>query len=207
MKTGIIFDMDGTLWDSAKQVADAWSTITIERLGRRVTQEDMYRTMGMPMDELAEAIFPDHELSELLPIMEESGIVENDYLREHGACIYPDVVPVIKQLSQQYPLYIVSNCQAGYIEAFLEYYDLGAYFKDFTCFGENGKYKGDNIALIIERNSLDRGIYIWDIQADYDAAIAGGAEFIHAAYGFGSVSASVPKLHAFKDLPVVLQNF
>ena len=207
MKTGIIFDMDGTLWDSAKQVADAWSTITIERLGRRVTQEDMYRTMGMPMDELAKAIFPDHELSELLPIMEESGIVENDYLREHGASIYPDVVPVIKQLSQQYPLYIVSNCQAGYIEAFLEYYDLGAYFKDFTCFGENGKYKGDNIALIIERNSLDRGIYIGDIQADYDAAIAGGAEFIHAAYGFGSVSASVPKLHAFKDLPVVLQNF
>ena len=61
MKTGIIFDMDGTLWDSAKQVADAWSTITIERLGRRVTQEDMYRTMGMPMDELAKAIFPDHE--------------------------------------------------------------------------------------------------------------------------------------------------
>ena len=79
MTNTIIFDMDGTLWDSAKQVADAWSTITIERLGRRVTQEDMYRTMGMPMDELAKAIFPDHELSELLPIMEESGIVENDY--------------------------------------------------------------------------------------------------------------------------------
>lgn len=206
MKTGIIFDMDGTLWDSAKQVADAWSTITVKKLGRRVTQEDMYRTMGMPMDELAKAIFPDHELSELLPIMEESGKVENDYLREHGAQLYPDVIPTIKYLSQQYPLYIVSNCQAGYIDAFLEYYDLGAYFKDFTCFGENGRYKGDNIALIIARNSLERGIYVGDIQADYDAAVAGGAEFIHAAYGFGSVSQSVPKLHAFKELPGLLDE-
>ena len=28
MKKGIIFDMDGTLWDSAKEVADSWSIIT-----------------------------------------------------------------------------------------------------------------------------------------------------------------------------------
>lgn len=206
MKTGIIFDMDGTLWDSAKQVADAWSTITVPRLGRKVTQEDMYRTMGMPMDELAKAIFPDHELSELLPIMEVSGKVENDYLRKHGARIYPDVIETIDLLAKTYPLYIVSNCQSGYIEAFLEYYHLEGYFKDFVCFGDNEKYKGDNIALIIERNRLDRGIYVGDIQADYDAATAGGAEFIHAAYGFGSIREQVPRINAFKELPDLLDK-
>ena len=52
MKTGIIFDMDGTLWDSASQVAAAWSQITVPKLGKQVTAQDMYRTMGMPMDEL-----------------------------------------------------------------------------------------------------------------------------------------------------------
>lgn len=206
MKTGIIFDMDGTLWDSAKQVADAWSTITVPRLGRKVTQEDMYRTMGMPMDELAKAIFPDHELSELLPIMEVSGKVENDYLRKHGARIYPDVMETIELMAKTYPLYIVSNCQSGYIEAFLEYYHLEGYFKDFVCFGDNEKYKGDNIALIIERNRLDRGIYVGDIQADYDAATAGGAEFIHAAYGFGSIREQVPRINAFKELPDLLDK-
>ncbi len=206
MKTGIIFDMDGTLWDSAKQVADAWSTITVPRLGRKVTQEDMYRTMGMPMDELAKAIFPDHELSELLPIMEVSGKVENDHLRKHGARIYPDVMETIELLAKTYPLYIVSNCQSGYIEAFLEYYHLEGYFKDFVCFGDNEKYKGDNIALIIERNRLERGIYVGDIQADYDAALAGGAEFIHAAYGFGSIREQVPRINAFKELPDLLDK-
>lgn len=204
MKTGIIFDMDGTLWDSASQVAASWSTVTVPKLGKQVTKEDMYRTMGLPMDKLAKAIFPGHELSELLPVLEESCKVENDYLLEHGATLYPDLIETLRLLSLEYPLYIVSNCQEGYIEAFLTYYHLEGYFKDFTCFGANGRPKGDNIAWIIGRNQLERAIYVGDIQADYEAAMAGGAEFIHAAYGFGAVWANVPKLHAFKELPQLL---
>lgn len=198
--------MDGTLWDSASQVAAAWSIITVPKLGKQVTKEDMYRTMGMPMDELAKAIFPEHELSELLPVLEEGYQLENDYLSKHGAVLYPDLIETIRILSGSYPLYIVSNCQEGYIEAFLSYYGLESYFEDFICFGANQKPKGENIALIIKRNQLDRGIYVGDIQADYEAALAGGAEFIHAAYGFGTVDAPVPKLRAFSELPKLLQD-
>ncbi|KAI4449746.1 Phosphoglycolate phosphatase [Eubacterium plexicaudatum ASF492] len=206
MKTGIIFDMDGTLWDSASQVAAAWSRITVPKLGKQVTEDDMYRTMGMPMDELAKAIFPDRELSELLPILEESYQEENRYLRSHGAELYPDLIATLQQLAKTYPLYIVSNCQEGYIEAFLDYYKLEAYFEDFICFGANNRPKGDNIALMIERNHLNQGIYVGDIQADYEAAVAGGAFFIHAAYGFGTIEADVPKLHAFRELPELLKR-
>ncbi len=198
--------MDGTLWDSASQVAAAWSTVTVPKLGKQLTREDLYRTMGMPMDELAKALFPGYELSELLPVLEEGYQLENDYLSEHGAELYPCLEETIRKLSGTYPLYIVSNCQEGYIEAFLSYYGLEGYFEDFICFGANQKSKGENIALIIKRNQLDRGIYVGDIQADYEAALAGGAEFIHAAYGFGTVDAPVPKLHAFCELPQLLQS-
>ena len=204
MKTGIIFDMDGTLWDSSLQVAQAWSSVTLPKLGREVTQEDMYRTMGMPMDELVKAIFPDYELSDLLPVMEESGKVENEYLAKHGAVLYRQLIETVQELSLKYPLYIVSNCQEGYIEAFLAYYRLETYFEDYLCFGENGRPKSENIALIIKRNQIDRGIYVGDIQADYEAAVKGGAQFIHAAYGFGTVTARVPELEAFCELPRVL---
>lgn len=204
MKTGIIFDMDGTIWDSTRQVADAWSEVTVQKLGEPVTQEAMYRYMGMPMDELVQALFPGHALEELLPIMEECGGRENIYLRSHGAKLYPDLEATIRKLAQDYPLYIVSNCQAGYIESFLSYYHMEAYFADHVCFGDNGKQKGENIALIIERNALERGIYVGDIQADYEAALAGGAEFVYAAYGFGDVQAPVPRIHAFSELPQVL---
>lgn len=207
MKTGIIFDMDGTLWDSARQVADAWSIVTVPKLGRPVTEADMCRVMGMPMDKLAMTLFPDHELSELIPIMEESCKVENEYLEEHGADLYPDLIKTLKLLADEYPLYIVSNCQTGYIEAFLAYYHLEAYFKDFLCFGENDLQKGDNIALIIERNGLDRAVYVGDIQADYEAAKKGGAEFIHAAYGFGEINENVPKINKFSELPELLYEY
>ena len=49
-----------------------------------------------------------------------------------------------------YNLYIVSNCQSGYIEAFLEHYGFGHYFEDIECFGNNGLKKGDNIRNVVD---------------------------------------------------------
>lgn len=206
MKTGIIFDMDGTLWDSTDQVAKAWSMVTLPKLGRGVSREDMYRVMGMPMDRLALALFPEYSLEELRTVMKESCLVENEYLAEHGAKLYPHVAETIRELSGSYPLYIVSNCQAGYIEVFLSYYHLESYIEDFTCYGDNGKQKDENIAYMIHKHRLDRGIYVGDIQADYESALAGGADFIHAAYGFGTVDAQVPNIQTFSDLPKLLRT-
>ena len=206
MKTGIIFDMDGTLWNSAPQVAQAWSSITLPKLGKEVTEDELYRVMGMPMDTLARELFPEHGLAEVMAVAEECYLAENGYLLEHGATLYPGVTETLRILAQEYPLFIVSNCQAGYIEVFLEYYHLEPFITDHVCFGDNDRQKSENIALIIERNGLDRGIYVGDIQADYEAAVAGGADFIHAAYGFGTVDVPVPELQAFSGLPELLRS-
>ena len=40
MKQGIIFDMDGTLWDSAEQVAASW-TLALHQCGYR---KDLHRS-------------------------------------------------------------------------------------------------------------------------------------------------------------------
>ena len=66
--------------------------------------------------------------------------------------------------------------------------------------------KGANIALIAERNKLDRAYYIGDIQGDYDATMEAGFDFIHAAYGFGRIKEKVPELKRFSDLPVLLDT-
>lgn len=206
MKTGIIFDMDGTLWDSAQQVAEAWSSVTRQKLGKGVTEADMRRVMGMPMDRLVKTLFPEHGPDELLPVMETCCRVENDYLRIHGAELYPDVGETLKALCARYPLYIVSNCQTGYIEAFLAHYGFGAYFRDFICFGANGKQKSENIAMMVRKHELDRAFYVGDIQADYEAAVAGGAEFIHAAYGFGAVDAQTPRIDTFSQILAMVDD-
>lgn len=91
------------------------------------------------------------------------------------------------QQSKSYPLFIVSNCQCGYIEAFLKYHKLGEYFKDFECSGKTSLVKGENIVDIMKRNHLEHSIYVGDTQGDCDAAKLANIPFVYASYGFGEV--------------------
>lgn len=208
MKKGIIFDMDGTLWDSAPQVADSWNLVFQKNGVTRepLTKEDMYRVMGKTMDVLATMLLPDLEetkRNELLNLCVEE---ENDYLRKHGGTLYPNLRQTMEALKEEYDLYIVSNCQSGYIESFLDYYQFHDLFEDIECYGNNGKPKDENIALVVERNKLDKAVYVGDIEGDYEASQKAGIPFIHAAYGFGTISQKVPKIESLSEIVYVVGN-
>ena len=53
-KPGIIFDMDGTLWDSAKGVALSWTEIVHKEYDKErvITTEDIQGVMGRTMDKI-----------------------------------------------------------------------------------------------------------------------------------------------------------
>lgn len=207
-KLGIIFDMDGTLWDSAKAVADSWTEVVAREYTpeRVITEEEIKSVMGLTMDKLAARIFPELPEEKRLQLLEVCGREENEYLRTHGAIVYPQVEETFQKLKEKYHLYIVSNCQSGYIEAFLEYYGYGKYIEDTECYGNNGLVKGENIRKVAERNHLTKAVYVGDIQGDYDASMQAGVEFIHAGYGFGTVNANVPEIAAFAELPEVVKS-
>ncbi len=208
MKKGLIFDMDGTLWDSSENVAASWNE-KLKALGYTdisITKSDIMSVMGLTMDKIADIIFKGFSQEKRMELLEECCENENRYLREHGGILYSDLENTFIRLKEEYSLYIVSNCQKGYIEAFLEHYGFGKYFDDIECYGNNLKSKGDNIALIAKRNSLDKAFYIGDIQGDYDATMQAGLDFIHAAYGFGSIAQAVPELPEFRQLPELLKT-
>ena len=207
-KLGIIFDMDGTLWDSAKAVAESWTEVVAREYTpeRVITEDEIKRVMGLTMDKLAAQIFPELSESRRLQLLDVCGREENEYLRTHGAIVYPKVEETLQKLGEKYHLYIVSNCQSGYIEAFLEYYGYGRYIEDIECYGNNGLVKGDNIRKVVDRNRLTKAVYVGDIQGDYDASMQAGVEFIHAGYGFGTVDANVPEITAFEELPKVVES-
>ena len=207
-KSGIIFDMDGTLWDSAKAVADSWTEVVAREYTpeRVITEEEIKSVMGLTMDKLAARIFPELPEEKRLQLLDVCGREENEYLRTHGAIVYPQVEETFQKLKEKYHLYIVSNCQSGYIEAFLEYYGYGKYIEDMECYGNNGLVKGENIRKVAERNHLTKAVYVGDIQGDYDASMQAGVEFIHAGYGFGTVDANVPEIAAFAELPEVVKS-
>lgn len=208
MKKGIIFDMDGTLWDSSENVAASWTEAirSTEYDLPDITQEDVMSVMGLTMDKIADMLFGTLSKEERMLLLDKCCENENKYLLRHGGVLYPDLEDTFKRLKKIYHLYIVSNCQSGYIETFLEHYDFGKYFDDIECYGNNLKNKGDNIALIAERNALDKAWYVGDIQGDYDATMQTGLDFIHSAYGFGTINAEVPELEKFSDLPELMKK-
>lgn len=200
---GIIFDVDGTLWDSTPIVAEAW-TQAVLKCGikdRIVTAGELKQLFGKTMSVIAASLFPEasKEVQEI--ILEKCCVYEEEALEENQQDIcYPDVREVIKQLAKTYDLYIVSNCQCGYIEQFLRKTQLEAYIKDIECFGNTGKNKGENIRLLVKRNSLKAPVYIGDTKGDCDASKEAGVPFIFASYGFGNVTEYAAKIGEMKDL-------
>lgn len=201
-KYGLIFDLDGTLWDSSENVAKSWTEALKIRgfKNRIITRDTVMSIMGKTMDEIAEVLFPDLGIMKGRELLGFSGEYENEYLRKHGGVLYPRLEETLIELKKKYHLYIVSNCQCGYIEAFLEYYGFEKYFEDKQCFGDNGLPKGKNIRLLYERNNLFDAAYIGDIQGDYNATMEADLPFIHAAYGFGKIDHPVPKIREFAEL-------
>ena len=209
MKKGVIFDMDGTVWDSSDGVAKAW-TVKIHEAGyndKFVTKEDIQSVMGKPMDVIADTLFTYTEKGPERDALRSScENYENEYLTEHGGILYEGILETWAKLKEMgYHVYIVSNCQAGYIESFLTYYKI-AYgtpedlVEDIECYGNNFLQKDENIRLIAERNSVTEACYVGDIQSDYDATVKAGFPFIHARYGFGTIDAEVPYIDSFEDL-------
>ncbi len=81
---GIVFDMDGTLWDSAENVALSWNLASGEE---RFTKSDIMGVMGQTMDKIAERFFPEKNEEERTAILTRCCEAENEYLREHGGKI------------------------------------------------------------------------------------------------------------------------
>ena len=205
MKVGIVFDMDGTLWDSTEKILESWNNV-LGKYDITLSLEKLQSLMGKTMDVIGVEVMPDTPKEQRDKIFEECLTMENQYLREHGGILYPKLEETLQILSKKYPLYIVSNCQSGYIEAFLEYHKLGKYFTDFECYGNTGEGKAQNEITLAKRNGLERVIYVGDIQGDYEATMEAGFEFVYAAYGFGTVSADVPRVESFEELPEVLDR-
>ena len=108
--------------------------------------------------------------------------------------------------AEGYQLAVVSNCQRGYIDAFLASSGAGDLFLDYEEWERTGLTKGENIRLVMERNGYKKGIYIGDTKKDQEASIQAGIPFIHAAYGFGKSENPDGIINALTELPAALKK-
>jgi len=183
----LIFDLDGTLWDAVDEIARSWSAV-VQAAGLESKAIDRGRLtplMGMLLPDIAAALFPELNAPERECLMESCCRMENRYLYEHGGKLYPGVRETLEALAGRVKLCIVSNCQDGYIQAFLHAHGLEELFTDYESAGRTGRDKAGNIRAVMERSALRSPAYVGDTAGDGEAARQAGIPFIFAAYGFG----------------------
>lgn len=198
----LIFDVDGTLWDSRAPVGESWNAVIERETGSRLdlSPSRLSTLFGKTMREITDALLPHLPPDRRDAVAADCYAYENEYLETHPGVLYPGVADTLALLSRTWPLYIVSNCQSGYIEVFLRSAGLSPYIRGHLCHGDTGRSKGDTLRILMEREGLKAPVYVGDTQGDADACGQAGIPMIWASYGFGTVSAPWRTISSFDAL-------
>lgn len=187
-KKHFIFDLDGTLWDATTVIAGAWDYILKNdgRCQKTITAGILKQEFGKTMAVIGDNLFPEFDPGTRTALVDKCCRYQEETLEQIEADLtYPMVRETLAKLSKLADIYIVSNCQAGYIELFLRKYGMAHLVTDTECYGNTGQGKAANITRLMKRNQITDAYYIGDTMGDCDAAAQARVPFIFASYGYG----------------------
>ena len=199
----LIFDIDGTLWDSRQLVAEGYN-IQLEKEGLShlfVTAEDLRPLFGKVMTEIADVILATIDPKDRYDLMERCMKTENDYLFANECRIgYPKVKETLAELAKKHRLFIVSNSEKGYPDLCMDKLGLRHLISGYLCFGDTGTSKGQTILRLMREHEISSCIYIGDTQGDLEACQEAGIPFIFAAYGLGQAESWDARIDSIEAL-------
>lgn len=202
----IIFDIDGTLWDSRIPVAHSWNHSIEKYTGKpsRFTAEFLGGYFGRTMDVIVELLLPDMSEAEREYYGNLIFQEENEWLEHESGILYPGVAATMQNLAEQWPLYVVSNCQRGYIDTMLRVTDLEKFISGTICYGDYNEGKGKNLIRLCREYNIKEPVYVGDTQGDAEACAEAHIHMIYAAYGLGVVEHPWKQINCFSELLSVL---
>ena len=199
----LIFDIDGTLWDSRALVAEGYN-MQLQKEGLqkyKVDAETLKQLFGRVLPEIADILFWDYPKEGRMDLIRRCAETQDRYLHENPCHIgYPQVLETLRQLHQSHRLFIVSNSEQGYPELCMEKLGLTPFIQDHLCYGDTHTSKGQTILTLMKKNHITDAAYIGDTQGDYLATLEARIPFIWASYGFGEPEGCTAKIEKISDL-------
>lgn len=188
----LLFDLDGTIWDSKESYVDLIHEVT----GTTKEQISSYVASGRP----------------IALLLKESGITKSifgDCCRERRIepSLYPEVRETLAELARRrVPMGIVTNLPQWVAEPMLRQAEIDSIFHVIHYY--NVRMKGNKATTLISaienmgmKPDKD-AFYVGDTNPDYQSALEAGISFAWASYGYGDVivADSAYILSSFKEL-------
>ena len=204
--TAVLFDLDGTIVDSAPGIT-ATLAHTLEAMGEPVpTPAELLAWVGPPILDSFRDLggFDPEESQRALDIYRERYLVEGVF----DAKVYPGVEHVLRAISEaRIPLSLATSKPETPATLVLDHYGLAHYFDELTGASDDEKRskKSDVIAEALRRLAADdadlsRTVMIGDRIHDIEGAAANGIPTIYVTWGYGS-PAEVAGAIAVVDTP------
>jgi phosphoglycolate phosphatase len=197
---GLIFDIDGTIWNASPASAEGWN-LGLEKLGinRKLSPEHITKVAGHPFEECVDILLSG--LRAKVPgLFDTLNQFETEIVRAEGGEFFDGVQEGIRQLAGEYKIFIVSNCQAWYLDFFLDFSKLRPWLTGFDCYGLSGLPKNEMLLNLKNNHSLFNPVYIGDTAGDEIASKLAGMDFIHVSWGFGKPEGKPKTVNSFPEL-------
>ena len=190
MKQAVIFDMDGTLFQTNLILEPALeATFDVLResgIWEGDTPITKYREiMGVPLPVVWETLCPNHseEIREKSNALFQKKLIEMIFLRKGD--IYPNVIETIHTLSNKYSLFIASNGESEYLQAIVDTYGFKQYFqKVYSIQLIPSGNKSELVKTVVEENKLTNAWVVGDRLSDIKAAKENGLISIGVNFDF-----------------------
>lgn len=203
----LIFDLDGTLWETTETTLEAANDIAREYPEvKEITRDIVERGMGLSSSENAKNYMPYLDEEKGIEYLRKISERNFEIIDKKGARLYDGVCDVIKKLSDKYKLGIITNNYDGYVEMFFKCSKLKEYFSDYMGAATYSITKGEAIKRMVDRNNEPNSFYIGDIKKDMDSTLEAGIKFIHAKYGFEPTLETEFYINDIKELEELLNR-
>ncbi|NDV65846.1 HAD-IA family hydrolase [Bacteroides sp. 224] len=183
----ILFDFDYTLADSSRGIVTCFQNVLCRHNYLNISDEAIKRTIGKTLED-SFALLTGVTDKEQLEAWRKEYVKEADSYMTVNTLLYPDTLPVLKELKQRgIKIGILSTKYRYRIKEFFDNY-LPAESFDIIIGGEDvehhkpspeGLYKAMK-SLLVSPNDV---LYVGDSIVDAETAVAGGVDFVGVTSG------------------------
>ncbi|TQR21701.1 HAD hydrolase-like protein [Psychrobacillus vulpis] len=206
MKKSIIFDMDGTLFQTnlilEPSLEATFEVLRKENLWSKQTPLEEYQNiMGVPLPVVWETLLPGHNekvRNKANTIFHEQ-LIHN--IQNGVGDLYDGVQTTLSTLEAEYDLYIASNGQMEYLQAIVEKYNLNRWIQQTYSIQQiSSGNKSDLVQLIKENHQITKGFVVGDRLSDINAAKDNDLIAIGCNFDFAQA-------HELQHADAIISNF